>query len=103
MKYYSNRFSNTLNKEGKTMGNRDIQRKYSLRKFKGVGLASAVIGLFFANGAVEAAVTSNGTNEPTIVSDTSKVESAKATTFTDDTNEKLSSLYTFYPGFKLCC
>ena len=68
------------------MGNRDIQRKYSLRKFKGVGLASAVIGLFFANGAVEAAVTSNGTNEPTIVSDTSKVESAKATTFTDDTD-----------------
>ena len=66
------------------MGNRDIQRKYSLRKFKGVGLASAVIGLFFANGAVEAAVTSNGTNEPTVVSDTSKVESAKATTFTDD-------------------
>lgn len=66
------------------MGNRDIQRKYSLRKFKGVGLASAVIGLFFANGAVEAAVTSNGTNEPTIVSDTSKVESAKAMTFTDD-------------------
>jgi len=73
-----------LNKEGETMGNRDIQRKYSLRKFKGVGLASAVIGLFFANGAVEAAVTSNGTNEPTVVSDTSKVESAKATTFTDD-------------------
>ena len=29
------------------MGNRDIQRKYSLRKFKGVGLASAVVGLFF--------------------------------------------------------
>ena len=66
------------------MGNRDIQRKYSLRKFKGVGLASAVVGLFFANGTVEAAVTSNGTNTPTIISDTSKVESAKATTFTDD-------------------
>jgi len=61
------------------MGNRDIQRKYSLRKFKGVGLASAVVGLFFANGTVEAAVTSNGTNTPTIISDTSKVESAKAT------------------------
>ena len=68
------------------MGNRDIQRKYSLRKFKGVGLASAVIGLFFANGNVYADVTSNGTKEPTIVSDTSKVESAKATTFTDDTD-----------------
>ena len=55
-----------------------------MRKFKGVGLASAVVGLFFANGTVEAAVTSNGTNTPTIISDTSKVESAKATTFTDD-------------------
>ena len=66
------------------MENRDIQRKYSLRKFKGVGLASAVIGLFFANGAVEATITSNGTDAPTVVSDTSKVESAKATTFTDD-------------------
>ena len=77
-------FFNTLNKEVKTMGNKDIQRKYSLRKFKGVGLASAVIGLFFANGAVEATITSNGTDAPTVVSDTSKVESAKATTFTDD-------------------
>ena len=68
------------------MGNKDIQRKYSLRKFKGVGLASAVVGLFFANGSVYANVTSNGTNEPTIVSDTTKVESTKATTFTDDTD-----------------
>ena len=68
------------------MGNRDIQRKYSLRKFKGVGLASAVVGLFFANGTVLANVESNGTNEPTVVSDTSKVESTKATTFTDDTD-----------------
>ena len=68
------------------MGNRDIQRKYSLRKFKGVGLASAVVGLFFANGTVLANVESNGTNEPTVVSDTSKVESTKATTFKDDTD-----------------
>ena len=28
------------------MGNNNLQRKYSLRKFKGIGLASAVIGLF---------------------------------------------------------
>ena len=68
------------------MGNRDIQRKYSLRKFKGVGLASAVVGLFLANGTVLANVESNGANEPTVVSDTSKVESTKATTFIDDTD-----------------
>ena len=66
------------------MGNRDIQRKYSLRKFKGVGLASAVIGLFFANGSVYANVASNGGDSVTLVSDTSKVASTAATTFTDD-------------------
>ena len=71
------------------MGNRDVQRKYSLRKYKGVGLASAVIGLFFANGTVvSAAVSSNGTNTATVVSDTSKVASTSATTFTDDTTSK---------------
>ena len=71
------------------MGNRDVQRKYSLRKYKGVGLASAVIGLFFANGTVvSAAVSSNGTDTATVVSDTSKVSSTSATTFTDDTNSK---------------
>lgn len=68
------------------MGERDIQRKYSLRKFKGVGLASAVIGLFFANGSVNAAVTSNGSDSVTLVSDTSKVASTSATTFTDDSD-----------------
>ena len=66
------------------MGNRDIQRKYSLRKFKGVGLASAVIGLFFANGSVYANVASNGGDSVTLVSDTSKVASTAATTFTDN-------------------
>ena len=66
------------------MGNKDIQRKFSLRKFKGVGLASAVIGLFFANGTVEAAVSSNGTDMATMVTDTSKVASTAATTFTAD-------------------
>ena len=71
------------------MKNKDIQKKYSLRKFKGVGLASAVIGLFFANGAVvSAAVSSNGTDTVTLVSDTSKVASTSATTFTDDTSSK---------------
>ena len=71
------------------MKNKDIQKKYSLRKFKGVGLASAVIGLFFANGAVvSAAVSSNGTDTVTVVSDTSKVASTSATTFTDDTSSK---------------
>lgn len=66
------------------MSNSDIQRKYSLRKFKGVGLASAVIGLFFANGSVYATVTSNGGDSVTLVSDTSKVASTEATIFTDD-------------------
>ena len=71
------------------MKNKDIQKKYSLRKFKGVGLASAVIGLFFANGTVvSAAVLSNGTDTVTLVSDTSKVASTSATTFTDDTSSK---------------
>ena len=28
------------------MGNNNLQKKYSLRKFKGIGLASAVIGIF---------------------------------------------------------
>lgn len=71
------------------MKNKDIQKKYSLRKFKGVGLASAVIGLFFANGTVvSAAVSSNGTDTVTLVSDTSKVASTSATTFTDDTSSK---------------
>ena len=41
------------------MGNKDIQKKYSLRKFKGIGLASAVIGLFFANQSVYANVNSD--------------------------------------------
>ena len=71
------------------MKNKDIQKKYSLRKLKGVGLASAVIGLFFANGTVvSAAVSSNGTDTVTLVSDTSKVASTSATTFTDDTSSK---------------
>ena len=73
----------------------DRQEKFSLRKYKDgrtdsklIGATILATGVALAVGAspVAANVTSNGTNEPTIVSDTSKVESAKATTFTDDTD-----------------
>ena len=68
------------------------KEKFSLRKYKDGRTDSKLIGatllvgmgLLAGGGTAFAAVTSNGTNEPTIVSDTSKVESAKATTFTDD-------------------
>ena len=66
------------------MGNKGVQKKYSLRKFKGIGLASAVIGLFFANTAVYAEVTSDGKGETTIVKEFAKVSSSAKTTFTDD-------------------
>ena len=71
------------------------QEKFSLRKYKDGRTDSKLIGAtILAAGflsmaginTVSADVVSNGTNEPTIVSDTSKVESAKATTFTDDTD-----------------
>ena len=65
------------------MGNKDVQKKYSLRKFKGVGLASAVIALFFANGTVSADVSTGAE----LVSNTSKVESTKSVTFKDDTDK----------------
>ena len=68
------------------MGNKDVQKKYSLRKFKGIGLASAVIGIFFANQSVYANVTANGKDETTIVSEFDKVPSRAKTTFTDDQN-----------------
>ena len=71
------------------------QEKFSLRKYKDgrtdsklIGatiLAAGILSMAGIN-TVSADVVSNGTNEPTIVSDTSKVESAKATTFTDDTD-----------------
>ena len=66
------------------MGNKEVQRKYSLRKFKGIGLASAVIGLFFANQSVYANVTSDGKEETTLVGEFNKVSSSAKTTFTDD-------------------
>ena len=68
------------------MGNKDVQKKYSLRKFKGIGLASAVIGLFFTNQSVYANVTADGKEETTIVSEFDKVPSSAKTTFTDDQN-----------------
>ena len=73
-------------KVGWKMGNKDVQKKYSLRKFKGIGLASAVIGLFFANQSVYANVTSDGKDETTIVGEFNKVSSSAKTTFTDDQN-----------------
>ena len=68
------------------------KEKFSLRKYKDGRTDSKLIGatllvgmgLLASGGTALANVESNGTNEPTIISDTSKVESAKATTFTDD-------------------
>ena len=68
------------------------KEKFALRKYKDgrtdsklIGATLLVgVGLLAGGGTASAAVTSNGTNTPTIVSDTSKVESAKATTFIDD-------------------
>ncbi len=66
--------------------------KYSLRKFKGIGLASAVIGMFFANQSVYAGVTSGNKNEATVVIGadnervTEKILTSHKTTFTDDKN-----------------
>ena len=65
------------------MKNTNLQRRYALRKFKGIGLASAVIGIFFANHSVYAEDASNGADSATVVTDTSKVPSTSATTFTD--------------------
>ena len=69
------------------MGNKDVQKKYSLRKFKGIGLASAVIGLFFANQSVYAEVTSGGKNETTIINEGDKIPASVKTTFIDDKNK----------------
>ena len=70
------------------------KEKFSLRKYKDGRTDSKLIGatllvgmgLLASGGTALANVESNGTNTPTIISDTSKVESAKATTFTDDTD-----------------
>ena len=63
------------------------QKKYSFRTFKGIGLASAVVGMFFANQAVYADVTSGDKSETTVYdTDSLKIPSSAKTTFTDDQN-----------------
>lgn len=73
------------------------QEKFSLRKYKDgrtdsklIGATILATGVALSVGAspVSAAVSSNGTDTATVVSDTSKVASTSATTFTDDTNSK---------------
>ena len=79
---------------GKVMLKNNKKEKFSLRKYKDGRTDSKLIGatllvgmgLLASSGTALANVESNGTNTPTIISDTSKVESAKATTFTDDTD-----------------
>ena len=72
------------------MGNKEVQKKYSLRKFKGIGLASAVIGVLFANQSVYAGVTSGDRSETTVITGadnervTEKIPASHKTTFTDD-------------------
>ena len=63
------------------------QKKYSFRTVKGIGLASAVVGMFFANQAVYADVTSGDKSETTVY-DTAEpdIPSSAKTTFTDDQN-----------------
>ena len=63
------------------------QKKYSFRTFKGIGLASAVVGMFFANQEVYADVTSGDKSETTVYdTDSLKIPSSAKTTFTDDQN-----------------
>ena len=73
------------------------QEKFSLRKYKDgrtdsklIGATILATGVALSVGAspVSAAVSSNGTDTATVVSDTSKVASTSATTFTDDTSSK---------------
>ena len=72
------------------MKENDLQKKYSLRKFKGIGLASAVIGVLFANQSVYAGVTSGDRSETTVITGadnervTEKIPASHKTTFTDD-------------------
>lgn len=63
------------------------QKKYSFRTFKGIGLASAVVGMFFANQAVYADVTSGDKSETTVYDSAElDIPSSAKTTFTDDQN-----------------
>ena len=63
------------------------QKKYSFRTVKGIGLASAVVGMFFANQAVYADVTSGDKSETTVYDSAElDIPSSAKTTFTDDQN-----------------
>ena len=71
----------------------DRQEKFSLRKYKdgrtdskliGATILAAGLALVVGASPVAADVTSNGTDTATMVTDTSKVASTAATTFTDD-------------------
>uniref|UniRef100_UPI0023794480 hypothetical protein n=1 Tax=Gemella haemolysans TaxID=1379 RepID=UPI0023794480 len=72
------------------------KEKFSLRKYKDGRTDSKLIGatllvgmgLLASGGTALANVSSNGTDTVTVVSDTSKVASTSATTFTDDTSSK---------------
>ena len=62
------------------------QKKYSFRTVKGIGLASAVVGMFFANQAVYADVTSGDKSETTVYDTDDNIPTSAKTTFTDDQN-----------------
>ena len=62
------------------------QKKYSFRTFKGIGLASTVVGMFFANQAVYADVTSGDKSETTVYDTDDNIPTSAKTTFTDDQN-----------------
>ena len=77
------------------MFTKDKREKFSLRKYKDgrtdsklIGATILATGVALAVGAspVAAAVTSNGGDSVTLVSETSKVASTSATTFTDDSD-----------------
>ena len=64
-----------------------LQKKYSFRTVKGIGLASTVVGMFFANQAVYADVTSGDKSETTVYDSAElDIPSSAKTTFTDDQN-----------------
>ena len=63
-----------------------LQKKYSFRTFKGIGLAGAVVGMFFANQAVYADVTSGDKSETTVYDTDDNIPTSAKTTFTDDQN-----------------
>ena len=74
------------------MFKRDKQQVFSLRKYKGYGLASAVIAAFFLSQTVSADVVDNGNDTTTISNDKASivVESSK---FKDDNNKTATELY----------